>query len=65
MLITGGNRGIGYELALELAEEDAWDIVLACRRVEEGQKAKKQIESLHAKAIIDVVYLDIGKPESI
>ncbi|KAF1334432.1 Ww domain-containing oxidoreductase, partial [Globisporangium splendens] len=41
-IVTGGNSGIGYETALELARKGA-NVVLACRSEERGKDAEAKI----------------------
>ncbi|PVH80208.1 NAD(P)-binding protein [Cadophora sp. DSE1049] len=40
---TGGNTGLGLECAKHLANLKAAKIILACRNIEKGEKAKKSI----------------------
>ncbi|MEZ4622289.1 MAG: SDR family NAD(P)-dependent oxidoreductase [Caldilineaceae bacterium] len=35
-IITGGNRGLGYETAKALATDPAWAVMLACRDITAG-----------------------------
>ncbi|HJU78533.1 MAG TPA: SDR family NAD(P)-dependent oxidoreductase [Nitrososphaeraceae archaeon] len=42
-IVTGGNRGIGYEVCKELSKADC-RVVLTCRNEEDGKNA---IDSLH------------------
>ena len=41
-LITGSNRGIGFEAALDFAKRGA-KVLLACRDVEKGEEAKRKV----------------------
>ena len=41
-LITGSNRGIGFEAALDFAKRGA-KVLLACRDVEKGDEAKRKV----------------------
>lgn len=51
-LVTGGNRGIGKEIALVLAE-DGYDIALNYRReTEELEKVKNEIESIGVTCLL-------------
>lgn len=43
-LITGGSRGIGYELA-KLCAQDGYDVVLVARQQERLQRAANELES--------------------
>jgi len=61
-LVTGGNRGIGFEVAKALAEKDAnYKVLLAARKVEE---AKRAVEIIN-KPNLDAVSLDITSEESV
>ena len=41
VIITGGNSGIGYQAAKQLAEKD-WSVTLFCRRKEAAEQACDQ-----------------------
>jgi NAD(P)-dependent dehydrogenase (short-subunit alcohol dehydrogenase family) len=57
--ITGGNRGIGYQTALELKDADV-KVVIGSRDVGQGKKA---VEKLRAAGVdADVLEFDITKP---
>ena len=63
VLITGANKGIGFETARQLAELDYF-VYLGSRDREKGSKAQ---EELHSKGLrnVDVVELDVTRSESI
>jgi len=63
-IITGGNKGLGYQTALELVKKGA-KVVLACRNVEQGLAAKTKIMALVPGALIEVISLDLASPLSI
>jgi NAD(P)-dependent dehydrogenase (short-subunit alcohol dehydrogenase family) len=42
MIVTGGNSGLGFESVKAFAMKGA-EVVLACRSVEKGDKAKDDI----------------------
>ncbi|MBX9949569.1 MAG: SDR family oxidoreductase [Candidatus Obscuribacterales bacterium] len=61
-VVTGANRGIGLEVARELARAGL-TVVLTCRDEERGREAKRQ---LAAEGInVDVCALDVTKSSSI
>jgi NAD(P)-dependent dehydrogenase (short-subunit alcohol dehydrogenase family) len=61
-VVTGANRGIGLEVARELARAGL-TVVLTCRNEEKGKEAKRQLaaEGLN----VDVGVLDVTKSGSI
>src|SRR5712692_6920511 len=65
-LITGGNSGLGYQCALEIAkrEKDAC-IVLACRDREKARKAVKDLNEETGNATIHSMELDLASLASI
>ncbi len=42
-IITGGNRGIGFNACKQLAATNEWNIIIACRSLENAQKAIESI----------------------
>ncbi|MGE0665831.1 MAG: SDR family NAD(P)-dependent oxidoreductase [Sphingomonadales bacterium] len=50
VLITGGSRGLGYEMAKAFANQGA-DIVVASRKIEDCEKACQEIEGMGRKAL--------------
>ena len=64
IVITGANRGIGFEVARKLAKEDI-SLVLACRNLIEGEKAKEKIKKESTKSQIRVIKLDLCSFSSI
>ena len=63
-VVTGGNSGIGLVTVTQLAKQGA-EVILACRRVEEGEKAKAKIESSSVKGKVEVMALDLASLESV
>lgn len=63
-IVTGSNTGIGYQMALALAEKGAM-VVLACRNLEKGEKARSDIIESSPGALITVEELDLANLESI
>ncbi|PCE62930.1 oxidoreductase [Sediminicola luteus] len=65
VLITGGNRGLGFQMALELARKQA-QVTLACRSTRKGNAAAERIRSLLGAAVqVEVLALDLNDLESI
>ncbi len=64
IVITGGNSGIGFEAALELARVNA-DVVLACRRPDSANDAVGAIRREHPNARVDFMQLDLSSLASV
>jgi len=62
-LITGGNAGLGYETAVHLGKAGG-DLVLACRSMEKGEKAKAALQPL-VKGKVDLLQLDLSDLASV
>ena len=60
-LITGGGRGIGYDIACALAEQGA-DLVLAGRTRQTLEKAAEELHSAYPERLIWCKTCDIGQP---
>ncbi|KAI9979929.1 hypothetical protein PInf_027463 [Phytophthora infestans] len=67
-IVTGGNSGIGFIAALELARNGA-HVVLACRNRERGLKAeadiRELIRSVPGHGTVKLVIVDIGDLSSV
>jgi len=63
-LITGGNKGLGYQSAFELSKNGA-KVIISCRDVEAGLKAKKKMMAEIPDAEIEVIPLDLTDLESV
>ncbi len=63
-IITGGNSGIGYEAALELARHGA-AVVLACRNQVKGDEAATRLRKEVPGANIEVSALDLSSLTSV
>lgn len=61
-LVTGGNRGIGYELCKQLAES-GFHVLLAGRDAAKGREAAQSI--VHSGLAVSFIEMDIDDPESI
>jgi carbonyl reductase 1 len=70
-LITGGNKGIGKEIARRIGTEPDFTAIIASRDVDLGQKAANELiadgqrEGCECNAIALPVPLDLTNPESI
>ncbi|MFD0695306.1 SDR family oxidoreductase [Paenibacillus sp. GCM10027628] len=61
-LVTGGNRGIGYEMCKQLAER-GFHVLLAGRTAAAGREAARMIA--HSGLDVSFVEMDIDDPKSI
>jgi NAD(P)-dependent dehydrogenase (short-subunit alcohol dehydrogenase family) len=64
MVITGANRGIGYQATLTLARQ-GHTIVMACRNLEAAKKAQNELKQASGNADIHLLRLDLGDIGSI
>ena len=63
-VVTGGNSGIGVETVKQLAKQGA-NVVLACRRPQEGQQVRERILAEGVRGTIEVSELDLASLESV
>ncbi len=61
-LVTGGNRGIGREVAFQIANQGLV-VLVGCRKHEDGLRVKQEIEDRGGRA--DVITLDVASDSSI
>jgi retinol dehydrogenase-14 len=64
IIITGANRGIGYQAALTLARQ-GHTIVMACRNLDASKQAQDELKKESANADIHLLKLDLGDIGSI
>ncbi|KAM5514085.1 Mediator of RNA polymerase II transcription subunit 5 [Fusarium oxysporum f. sp. phaseoli] len=66
VIITGGNGGIALEAARHFTQLSAAKVILACRSLEKGDHAKKDIEETSGKQnVVEVWHLDLASHDSI
>lgn len=63
-LVTGANSGLGLVSARELARHGA-DVVLACRNLEKGRSAQREIGAAAPQARVELAELDLGSLDSV
>lgn len=52
VIVTGADRGVGFETARYLAAEGGYDVILACRDQEKGQLAVQKIRKDNPSALV-------------
>jgi retinol dehydrogenase-12 len=66
IIVTGANVGLGLEAARHFVRLDAAKVIIACRSIEKGEAAKKDIESTtNRTGVVDVWQLDLGSFDSV
>lgn len=63
-LVTGGNSGIGKEIATELAERGA-DVVVASRNAEKGEAAAAELRARIGRDAVEFMPLDLASFASV
>lgn len=63
-VVTGANSGIGLVTVRQLAKQGA-DVVLACRRPAEGERARSEILAEHPRGSVAVAELDLASLASV
>ncbi len=63
-IVTGGNSGIGFMTAKQLAKQGA-KVILACRRFSEAEKARSSIQKSVSWARIEMMNLDLSDLSSV
>ena len=64
VLITGGNSGIGYQVAKQLAEK-GWLVTLFCRREEAAEQAREKIRQQTGNRHVDYMLVDLSDMKSV
>ncbi|KAF5631442.1 enoyl hydratase isomerase [Fusarium sp. NRRL 52700] len=66
VIITGGNGGIALEAARHFTQFNAARVILACRSLEKGENAKRDIQETTRKHdVVEVWHLDLASHDSI
>ncbi len=66
VIVTGGNTGLGFEVARVLAESDqSWHVVIACRNPAKAAEAVKTLTNRTAKDRVEAMLLDLSSLASI
>ena len=64
VIITGGNSGIGYQVAKQLAEK-GWSVTLFCRREEAAEQACEEIRQQTGNRHVDYILVDLSDMKSV
>lgn len=65
-IVTGANAGLGLEASRHLVRLGAEKVIMACRNLEKGEAAVKDIEqSTQRKGVAEVWSLDLSSFESV
>ncbi len=64
IIVTGGNSGLGYE-AVKAFSKNGANVIMACRSLEKGENAKKEIQQSAISGTIEVAQLDLGDLKSV
>ena len=64
VIITGGNSGIGYQVAKQLAEK-GWTVILFCRREEAAEQACEEIRQQTGNPHVDYILVDLSDMKSV
>ena len=65
IIVTGANKGIGFGIANYLAGKPGWNVIMACRNMELGQKSKAEIEAVNKASPVSLEKLDVSDSKSI
>lgn len=63
VLITGANKGIGFEVAKQLAQK-GYFVFMGCRNIEKGHAAVEQLHHQHIRNV-DCIEIDVSSNESV
>ena len=64
VIITGGNSGIGYQAAKQLAEK-GWLVTLFCRRKASAEQACEEIRQQTGNPQVDYILADLSEMKSV
>ena len=65
VIVTGGNSGLGYACAQEIARDGNWHIILACRNLDKADRAVTKIKEVTKCDRIEAMELDLADLASI
>ncbi|KAF2465447.1 NAD(P)-binding protein [Lindgomyces ingoldianus] len=65
VLITGGNGGIGFELAVQLLSDASKYVLLGSRSLAKGQAAVKDLQSRKLPGTVELIQVDVSSEDSV
>jgi NAD(P)-dependent dehydrogenase (short-subunit alcohol dehydrogenase family) len=65
VIITGGNRGLGYECARNIARDKDWYVIIACRDPREAQDSVQTLRAQSGNQNIQARELDLASLKSV
>ena len=65
VIITGANSGLGFETAKKIAKNMNYSLILACRTIEHGEKAREEIIKETGNKNIKVLKIDTSVLSSV
>jgi light-dependent protochlorophyllide reductase len=65
VIITGGNTGLGYQCAREIAAGGDWQVIIACRNKEKADEAARQLTAETSHQGIEAMTLDLASLDSV
>lgn len=67
VLVTGGNGGIGLEVARQLVRDhfQRFHVLIGCRRLSDGEDAVKGLQSEGHGGTVEAIQIDITNEESL
>ncbi len=65
VIITGGNSGLGYYCAQEIAKNKDWYVIIACRNQEKATQAVQKLQEQTSSDRLTTMLLDLASFASI
>src|SRR5262245_51543981 len=65
VVITGGNSGLGYQCAMNIASNEGYVVIIACRNPEKANTARESLQQETGNSNIYALELDLASLESI
>lgn len=65
VVITGGNSGLGYYCAQEIAKNEDWYVIIACRNQDKATQALKRLKEQTSSDRLETMLLDLASLASV